>query len=164
LTFDERATRPEIVFPAEGQYVAFIDFRPLAGEPVTLAVPIEVGSAETPAGALAAETSPTKTAGKLNITWQANGPLINGLDSYIYFVATDADGQVRTSEVEMQSGLHMSLNAVDETAQTYVRGEIVDPGNLEFSAYFPHPGRYRIWFQFKYGGQTHQVPFVIDVE
>jgi len=164
LTFDERATRPEIVFPAEGQYVAFIDFRPLAGEPVTLAVPIEVGSAETPAGALAAETSPTKTAGKLNITWQANGPLINGLDSYIYFVATDADGQVRTSEVEMQSGLHMSLNAVDETAQTYVRGEIVDPGNLEFSAYFPHPGRYRIWFQFKHGGQTHQVPFVIDVE
>ena len=89
VPFDARAARPVIVFPTEGQYVAFVDFRPLGGERVTLAVPIDVGSANTPAAALAPDPSPTQTVDGLQITLKTREPLVAGRDGHVYFEAVD---------------------------------------------------------------------------
>ena len=43
---------PTIAIPAEGQYVAFVDFWPRGGSEVKLALPLNVGSVKTPAAQL----------------------------------------------------------------------------------------------------------------
>ena len=162
-SFDSRAARPAVVFPTEGQYVAFVEFRPLGGQPVTLAVPIDVGSAKTPAAVLAPDPSPTQTIDGLQITLKTRGPLVAGQDSALYFEAIDEAGEVRTGEIEMESGAFLHLYVVDEQVTTFLRPEFADRNNLEYSVKFPKPGKYKAWFEFRFQRKSLQVPFVIDV-
>jgi hypothetical protein len=37
------------------------------------------------------------------------------------------------------------------------------PGALEFPFAFPKPGRYRIWVQFRHGGEVRTAPFAAIV-
>ena len=162
-SFDARAERPQVVFPTEGQYVAFVEFRPLGGEQVTLAVPIDVGSAQTPDAALAPDPSPTQVVADLRITLKTRGPLVAGQRSAVYFEAIDAAGEVRTGEIEMASGAFCHLYLVDAQLTTFLRPDLVDRNNLEFAVAFPRPGKYKAWFEFKYAGKSQQVPFVLEV-
>ena len=163
-SFDSRAARPTVVFPTEGQYVAFVEFRPLGGQPVTLAAPIDVGSAETPAAVLAPDPSATQTIAGLQITLKTRGPLVAGQDSAVYFEAIDEAGEVRTGEIEMESGAFLHLYIVDEQVTTFLRPEFANRNNLEFAVKFPKPGEYKAWFEFRYAGKLQQIPFVVDVE
>ncbi len=163
-SFDARAERPQIVFPTEGQYVAFVEFQPLGGQPVTLAAPIDVGSAQTPAAVLTPDpSSPTQTIAGLQITLKTRGPLVAGQESAVYFEATDEAGEVRTGEIEMASGAFCHLYIVDEQVTTFLRPGFADRNNLEFAVKFPRPGKYKAWFEFKYAGKSQQVPFVLEV-
>ena len=162
-SFDARATRPEIVFPTEGQYVAFVDFRPLGGDQVSLAVPIDVGSAETRAVALTSDPFPTQLIDGLRITLNTRGPLVAGQDNHVYFEAIDGAGEVRSGEIEMTSGAFLHLYVVDEKLTTFLRPDFTDRNNLEYTVKFPRPGKYKAWFEFRYGNKLQQVPFVLDV-
>ncbi len=162
-SFDSRAARPQAVFPTEGQYVAFVEFRPLGGEQVTLAVPIDVGSAKTPAAALAPDASPTQTVANLRVTLRTRGALVAGQENYLYFEAIDEAGNVRTGEIEMASGAFCHLYVVDEKLTTFLRPDFVDRNNLEFAVKFPKPGKYKAWFEFRYAGKSQKVPFVLEV-
>ena len=152
-----------IVFPVEGQYVAFVEFRPLGGELVTQAVPIDVGSVKTPGAALEPNASPTQTIAGLQITLQTRGPLLAGQDSVIYFEAVDKAGEVRTAEVDMESGAFCHLYLIDEQLTTFLRPDFFDRNNLEFAVEFPKPGKYKAWFEFRFQGKSLQAPFVLDV-
>ena len=118
---------------------------------MTLAVPIDVGSATTPAAALAPDPSPTQTIDGLQITLKTREPLVAGQDSHVYFEAIDEAGEVRTGEIEMASGAFLHLYIIDEKLTTFLRPDLTDPNNLEFTVKFPRPGKYKAWLEFKDG-------------
>jgi hypothetical protein len=156
--------KPEVVFPAEGQYVVFVDFWPRAGNEVTLSVPIEVGSALTPAAALTPDPSLTQTVGDLSVTLKYNGVLTAGQYQYINFEAVNSAGQSKTAEIEMVSGYRLNMYAVDESLSTFLKPDIISRRLLQFSVNFPRPGRYKVWFNFMDAGQPRQVSYILDVK
>ena len=130
---------------------------------MSLAVPIDVGSAETPAVALTSDPSPTQLIDGLRITLNTRGPLVAGQDNHVYFEAIDEAGEVRSGEIEMTSGAFLHLYVVDEKLTTFLRPDFTDRNNLEYTVKFPRPGKYKAWFEFRYGNKVQQVPFVLDV-
>jgi len=162
VLFENRAIPPTIVFPTDGQYVAFVNFQPRGGDPVSLTIPIEVGTAKTPTGTLTPDQSLTQSLDDLRITLNTGGPLKAGQATPLTIEAIDAEGLVHTPEIEMMSGARLSLYIIDETLTTFLVATIIEPTNLKFTATFPKPGRYKIWFDFRYQG-PQQVAFVVEV-
>jgi hypothetical protein len=146
----KREIRPEFVFPAEGQYVAFVDFWPRGGDKVVLAVPLAVGSALTPEAALTPDASLTQTVGDLRITMKTDGPLKANQYNYIDFDVIDAQGELRSDQIQMISGNLSELSVVDEKLKTFLRPDFLNRHKLRFSVDFPKPGRYELWFSFYY--------------
>jgi hypothetical protein len=163
LSFDDRTVQPEIVFPTEGQYVVFVDFQPRGGDKVMLVVPIDVGSAKTPAATLAPDLSLTQSIGDLRVTLNFQEPLRAGRDNLINFEIVDGAGQERSEEIEMLSGSRCSLYVIDERLTTFLRPDFINRSSLEFSVNFPKQGKYKAWLEFVHEGQLQQAPFVIDV-
>lgn len=163
LEFNERVVQPVVVFPQEGQYIAFVSARPRGGDVVGLSVPITVGAASTSPARLTPDASNTQALGDLRITLDTNGPLQAGQSAALTFDVTDAAGQTLAPAIELESGLRMNLYVIDEAATTFLAPEPVDRGNLQFSVTFPQPGRYKLWFDFRYQG-ARQVPFVVEVQ
>ncbi len=163
VSFDSRALRPTVVFPTEGQYVAFVYFQPLGGEQMTLAIPINVGPATTPAATLSPETSPTQTLADLRLNLKTSGPLVAGEDGYVSFEAIDAAGEMRAGEIEMASGAFCHLYIIDEQLKTFLKPDLTGQTALQFKVNFPRPGKYKAWLEFRYAGKPQQIPFVLDV-
>jgi len=146
----KRAIQPEMVFPADGQYVVFVDFWPRGGDEVVLSVPLAVGSVRAPEAVLTPDASLTQTVGDLRVTLKSNGPLKANQYNYIDFDVIDAQGQLRSDEIQLISGNLAHLDIVDENLTTLVRPDFLDRHKLRFSAYFPKPGKYKVWFSFYY--------------
>ncbi len=161
--FSYLAVRPKVVFPAEGQYIAFLKFWPLGDEEVTLTVPIDVGAATTSAASLAADSSTTQVVDGLQVTLGSPEPLRAGQKSAISFIVRDATGAMLSDDIGLRSGSSLRLYTVDETLTTFLEEEPVDRGSLEFNIRFPQPGKYKAWFTFKHERKLHQVPFVLEV-
>jgi len=161
--FSYLAVRPKVVFPAEGQYIAFLKFWPLGDEEVTLTVPIDVGAATTSAASLAADSSTTQVVDGLQVTFGSPEPLRAGQESAISFIVRDEAGAVLSNDIGLRSGSALRLHIVDEPLTTFLEEEPVDRGSLEFSIRFPQPGKYKAWFTFKHERKLHQVPFVLEV-
>jgi hypothetical protein len=53
---------------------------------------------------------------------------------------------------------------VDETLTTLLRPVFSNRQNLQFSATFPRPGKYKIWLSFWNPDRRDQVAFVVDVQ
>jgi Cu+-exporting ATPase len=163
---DVGITRIVVLFPTDGQYIAFLDFRPQGGNKVSLAVPINVGTASSAQAAvsLMPDASLTQPVGDLLITLNFNGTLKAGQNNDISFTATDANGQNHNREILMLSGNRCNLYVIDEKSKTFLRSELTDPNNLQFSVDFPKPGKYKVWFDFIYAGQPEQISYVLDVK
>jgi hypothetical protein len=142
--------KPPFIFPTAGQYVVFVHFWPAGGDEQLLTVPLAVGSATTPAAALTPDQSLTRTEGDLRISLQTEGPLRAGQYNYITFEVLDAAGQPRSNEINILSGDFAQLDIVDEKLTTLIQPDFVSRRKLQFSAYFPKPGRYKAWFTFFY--------------
>jgi hypothetical protein len=115
-----------------------------------LAVPLAVGSVRAPAAALTPDASLTQTVGDLRVTLKSNGPLKANQYNYIDFDVIDAQGQLRSDEIQLISGNLAHLDIIDENLTTLVRPDFLDRHKLRFSAYFPKPGKYKVWFTFYY--------------
>ncbi|MBI5304758.1 MAG: copper-translocating P-type ATPase [Chloroflexi bacterium] len=158
----ERLVQPIVSFPTEGDYVVFVQFWPQGGDQVNLAVPLAVGSAKTPAATLTPDSSFTRTVEDLRVTMKF-GQLKSGTYNYINFEVIDGQGTVRTKDIEQQSGPLGALYIVDEAVTTFSRPDYINRYNLQFSSYFPKPGKYKAWFSFVYQEEPRLVPFVIQV-
>jgi hypothetical protein len=157
--------RPGVVFPKDGQYIVFVEILPHdSAIPVTLAAPVDVGSAKTQAAVLASDTPLTQQIDGLKVTLKYDGTLKAGQPANINFEVVDAQGKVITQEIEPQSGEHSILYVIDETLTTFQRFELVDHSNLQFSVNFPNPGKYKVWFEFINAGKLQQFAFVLDVK
>ena len=157
-------TKMQLVFPANGQYIAFLEFRPRGGKDVSLAVPINVGESAVPAPAFTPDTTLSKPAGDLLVTLQTNGILKAGQENTISFLVTDSQGVSHNSEIEMLSGSQCTFSVVDEKATVYLRPALIDRAKLMFPVNFPKPGIYKVWFDYLDATQPEQVSFVLDVK
>jgi hypothetical protein len=156
--------RQLVKFPKDGQYVVFVSFQPKGGDKITLAVPVEVGSAQMQAVALASDAPFTQPNGDLMITMRPDGVIKAGQPTNIYFDMVDAQGNVISSDIGLMSGSRLILHVLNEELTTYLRSDVVDSSNLQFTANFPKPGKYKLWLEYYYANQTQQVAFVLDVK
>ncbi|MBI5965303.1 MAG: heavy metal translocating P-type ATPase [Chloroflexi bacterium] len=165
MTLEPLKIQPEVVFPANGQYIVFVDFAPRGGNPKTLTLPVDVGSVKTDPITLVPDTNISKQSGDLLISLKSDGTLTAGQPENINFEVADSQGQVRTGDVGVMSGFYINFYAVNEKLTAFLRPELVDRNNLQYSITFPKPGRYKTWFEFTYGGRSkYQVSFVLDVK
>ncbi|MBI5034002.1 MAG: copper-translocating P-type ATPase [Chloroflexi bacterium] len=155
---------PTFIFPANGEYFVFISFRPNGGDQVALSVPLTVGGATTPAAELDTKTLPTGWVGNLRVTLKSAGTFNANQSNLISFDLVNPDGTSRADEIEMMSEAALALYIVDENVTTLLRPDLIDRRAMQFSVYFPKPGKYKAWFAFKFPNQMQYVPFVIDVK
>jgi hypothetical protein len=156
--------QPKFVFPKDGQYIVFVDVKPPHGDSVVLTVPVDVGSAKTQAAALASGTALTQPDGDLKVTLKVDGALKAGQPATLNFEVVDAQGKVITEEIEPQSGENCVVYIIDETMKSFLRPDFIDHTKLQFSAIFPNPGKYKVWFEYIYGDQPRQVSYILDVK
>jgi soluble P-type ATPase len=164
FSFDDLVIYPQIVFPAEGQYVAFVDFWPRDEEQEFRTIPIEVGKTKTPTVKLVPDTNLNREVADFQIDMQYDGVLKAGQYNYIKFEAVDTNGQVVTEELGTNSGSWCNLYVVDEGLKTLMRPDFIDHRELQFSVNFPKPGMYKLWFEFLYDGAKQQISYVVEVQ
>ncbi len=162
-TFDELKLKPEIVFPSEGQYVVFVDFWPRGSDQELRVIPFAVGSDKTPDAVLSLDAPRVHQVGDLQIGLKHDDVLKAGQYNYINFEAVTADGQDFSDELEIMSGNLCNVYIVDEGLTTFIRPDFIDRRELQISAFFPKPGKYKVWFEFYYAGEVRQVSFVVEV-
>jgi hypothetical protein len=162
--YESRLIRPTILFPADGEYILFVNFLPRGGEKVTLAVPIEVGSAKTENAELLPDSALTQQFGGLTINMKLDGELKVKEDHNVSFEIIDELGQAQSQNIGIMSGNRSNMYAIDEKLESFIMANIVDRDNLQFSINFPKPGKYKIWFEFFHENRIRQVSFVVDVK
>jgi hypothetical protein len=148
------AFQQQTVFPTEGQYVVFVDFWPRGGAEEVVTAPIIVGSAQKASAALTPDATTPRTVGDLKLMMKTDGPLKANEYNYITFDVTDAQGQPRSDQIQMLCGDLCQLDIIDEGLTVFLRPDFVNRHKLQYSVFFPKPGRYKAWFTFYYADST----------
>ena len=162
--FNERVVQPKLVFPKEGQYVAFVNARPRKGDEIQMTVPLTVGTAILPTANLVVDPSRTQTSDGMRISLVADEQLQAGTPARITFDVTDAaSGQSLQPDIDLESGLRIDLFAVDSEVSAFLVAELVDRNKMEFVVTFPRPGIYKLWLDYRYQG-PRQSAFVVEVK
>ena len=149
-------------FPAEGQYIVFIDFKPVGGIDERSTVSLAVGAAATPVAALTPQTDFVQASGG-RVSLQSAGPLKANERADFKLAALDAQG-LPLSEMDTIPLGQGQVVIADETLTTLLRPVFSNRQNLQFSATFPRPGKYKIWLSFWNPDRRDQVAFVVDVQ
>lgn len=163
LSFDQLVLKPEVLFPSDGQYIAFVNFWPSGRDMVSLSIPLSIGSQETPTAPLTLSDDYTQSARDLTIHLTFDTPLKAGQYNYLRFQVLDSQGVDITQDIQLTSGDRVNLYMIDENLTTFMKPDFINRYQLLFSAQFPHPGKYKAWLEFYRGYLTYQVPFVIEV-
>jgi len=163
VSFFDRVVPTKITFPAEGQYQVFIDFWPQGGERVTLAAPLQVGSAKTASAALQPDASLERQADDLKVTLLLEAPLKAGQYNLMRFAVTDSQGNSRAAEIADISATRTNLYLIDQNLTVFLHPNFLRRPELEFSVYFPKAGVYKAWFEFFHNRVLQQLSFVLEV-
>ena len=137
-----------LIFPSEGQYLVYVNFYPRNQDAVSLSLPITVGSGQLSKAILTPDLSLTQVVNDLKITLKSSEPLKAGQYNYLNFVVLDANDQLRTEQMQLLSGDQNSLIILDESTNSYLRPDMLNRHKLQYSVYFPTPGKYKAWFSF----------------
>jgi hypothetical protein len=155
--------RTRFLFPADGEYILFVEFYPNNGSREVATASLKVGSSAPPAAPLAADASLTQKVGNLQITLKSNQALVANQPLYMNFEALDAAGNSRSDAIQAQTGIGGRLIIVDEKLTTLLRPDYIDRHKLQFAVTFPKPGKYKVWFGFKYAVE-YQIAYTIEVK
>ena len=156
--------QPAVTFPTDGQYVVFVSFQPVGGNKETLAMPLTVGTGQMSVADLLPDTSFSQHNGGLKITLKADAIIRAGEAVNISFDVLDAQDNLISGEIGLSSGDRLALHVIDEGLTSYLRPDVVDVGTLQYSVNFPKPGKYKVWFEFRYDNQLRQVSYVLEVK
>ena len=152
-----------ITFPADGQYMVFVDFIQDGTQPITLSTPLNIGTAAMPLASLQAESPLTQTVADLTVTMKRDEVITAGQDSLLSFSIIDAKGFNRTPEFGMAAH-HTSLYIVDESVSMFIRPTLSERQTVGYWVNFPKPGRYKAWVEFVHNDKFQQVSFVLEVK
>jgi hypothetical protein len=95
---------------------------------------------------------------------KTEGELKAGQYNYIAFETRDDQGQLQSQKIAQLSGSHLGLYIIDESATTFLRPDFIKRNDLQFSVWFPKPGRYKAWFEFTTDNTIQQISYVLDVK
>ena len=113
---------------------------------------------------LVPDTNFSRTVADIQVNLRYDGALKSGQYHYITFEVVDANGQVISEDVGINSGSWCNLYIIDENLKTFFRPDFIDHRDLEFTVNFPEPGKYKVWFEFLYDGRKQHVSYVLEVE
>jgi hypothetical protein len=156
--------QPQLTFPKEGVYVAFIEFWPKMADVILVSLPFAVGKAESGIGILPAVDNQPQQVGNLYISLKTRQTIKAKQSTTMNFEAVDSQGTLRTQDIESGMGTSNEIVITDENLTILLRPDFSDRNNLEFKVVFPKPGWYKIWFNFRYANRIEKTEFVINVK
>ncbi|WP_054860587.1 hypothetical protein [Gracilibacillus sp. JCM 18860] len=141
---------------SDGTYQAFVDITPenkaYQIKPNTLQVGIRATSKVT----LGKKDSWTKESGGKTVTLNAGNAVV-GKEVPLVF-----DTQGEKSDPYLGALGHVVI--IDENVEQYIHVHPETEVTTKFNAYFPTPGMYKIWAEFKFGENVQVYPFIIKVK
>jgi hypothetical protein len=156
-----------VVFPAEGSYKLFADFVPKGGLNATVSDWITVGEpANDGKPALIPDNQEIKTAGGLAVSLSLSSHLA-GEDVQLKFKIQDADTKMGITDLEPYLGAIGHVVILSSDAEQYLHVHPADDAGAGpeavFVTTFPSAGSYKLWGQFKHGGELYTIPFVVEI-
>ncbi len=169
-------------FPDAGTYILYDEFV-RDGQSVLDRRELIVGEASDTTASLAPDLSP-KTDGDVTVALSAPQELRAGEETSFTFTVTRGERLVTDLEPYLGAAAHVAIASQDTEDFAHVHGEAGEAANEEghegmgsmdtppaafgpevsFHHTFPHPGLYKVWGQFSYGGRVITVPYVVEVQ
>jgi Cu+-exporting ATPase len=156
--------QPQLIFPKEGGYVAFIDFWPKMADAIQVVLPFAVGKTESAIGILPSVDNQPQPAGDLFVSLKSSQQVKAKRLITMNFEAVDSQDLVRTQDIESGMGALNEVVIADENLTVLLRPDFSDRHKLEFKVVFPKPGWYKIWFNFRYANRMQKTEFIINVK
>lgn len=143
---------------APGSYKVYADFKPTGSDRITLAFDVQVAGL-VPVTDLPAPATINDVDG-YSVTW--SGDVAVGTSSIDFSV--DRDGTRVVLEPYLGAAGHLVVVRVGDLGYLHVH-PVEDPGSggVRFSADFPTPGNYRLFFDFAHDGGVHTASFTVKV-
>jgi hypothetical protein len=143
----------------EGNYKAFVDIKPNGLDYVVQPIAFSVGNSDsehTHGDALKPDSELKQTIDNkttvLNMSSQEAGKTVT--------LSFDLD----ETDLEPYLGAMGHVVILDEAAGEYLHVHPVDHENPIFETQFEEPGVYKIWAEFKQGGNVRAFPFVVEIK
>lgn len=154
--------QPRVTFPADGQYVVYVDFTPIGGQDIRSTTSIKVGTADTPTAVLTPDASSLQF-DNLRIGLLSAAPLRANQPVTMRFETSDAEG-LPLSAMDLIPLGQGQVTIIDEALTTLLRPTFTNRQNLQFSVKFPKPGKYRVWLSFWDPDRQREVGFNVEVQ
>ncbi|WP_028610776.1 hypothetical protein [Paenibacillus harenae] len=162
--------RARAAFPYGGRFLLTAEFKPDKQDVTTVRQWITVSGDAHPDEEVKPDHSFVKTAGSLRIKLSAS-PSVNeikaGQTVMLLFRLADGETGQPVKEVEPFLGTSGHCVIMNSGADLYVHAHAVEGmsggANIMFHTVFPEEGIYKLWGQFRYGGETVTVPYTLKV-
>lgn len=140
----------------DGTYQAFVDIVPENKAYTPAPNLLQVGTEETAKAHLHADNEWTKEVEGKTVTLEEVEE-IAGEEVPLNF---DMHGE----QPETHLGALGHVVIVDEGAEEYIHVHPASEDSTTFNAHFTEPGMYKVWAEFKFDGEIHVYPFVLEVK
>ncbi|MEK6600094.1 MAG: hypothetical protein AABY52_07135 [Deltaproteobacteria bacterium] len=153
-------------FPTAGKYRLYADYKPRGKKQTTAIAEVNVAGMPPPSPQLVPNT-PGRVRGDGLVADIAMEKTKSEGTTRISFALFDAAGKP-VADLQPYLGAMGHLIVISGDGKRYVHSHHVEgktPGGaVTFEAYFPHPGIYKGWGQFRRSDMVHDVPFVVKIE
>lgn len=140
----------------DGTYQVFVDIVPENKAYTPAPNLLQVGTEETAKAHLHADNEWTKEVEGKTVTLE-EVEAIAGEEVPLNF---DMHGE----QPETHLGALGHVVIVDEGAEEYIHVHPASEDSTTFNAHFTEPGMYKVWAEFKFDGEIHVYPFVLEVK
>lgn len=153
----------DFTFPGAGEYILFADYTPTGGRGTVSSTRLRVqGRGDMSEPALEKDDlSRAKRSGSYDVKLDLAA---HGTESMLTFTITRQGRPVADLRPYLGALGHLVL--VDPAATRLLHSHPMgagDPGKVSFHTTFPAPGLYKLWAEFRPGGESLRVDFVIEV-
>lgn len=141
---------------ADGTYQAFVDIVPENKAYTPPPNPLQIGTEETANAHLHADNEWTKEINGKTVTLEE----IEATAGEEVPLVFDMQGE----QPETHLGALGHVVIVDEEVEEYIHVHPASDDSTTFNAHFTNPGMYKVWAEFKFDGEIHVYPFILEVK
>lgn len=153
-------------FPASGEYKLIADYIPDGGGATTKSAWLTVGGKPGPSAKVVPDEQLSRTVDGVEVTLEAKH-LMADMEVALNFAMKEAATKEPITDLQPYLGAVGHVVILSADAEQYLHVHPVDEKakgpDATFMTTFPHAGVYKIWGQFKRGGETFVVPFTVNV-